>query len=372
MRKSLILIACVLFLAIALSPTVLNAEARSARGRRPSGTLYAVGHGIGYSSQGLPHVPARIAALDRATLREKFAFDALAEACLSIDGASLYLAGIDGIRRVDSETGVELWRMSPPGPTNNWFSRFWVSPKGSLLYFPRDYYGNDVRPSWIQIVDTANRDSAPRYFELPLGTYSVLSPSAGTFFYVVCGDRVLAVGSSAHGIEWDDRIAPLDRADTVCETTIAEDGQSLYLYTARGALIRYETKRRRFSTPVPPIPRLSSVAFRGTFLGLSGNGKNLVIAQNIGVTPGKHNATQLRVIDTRSWRTVSIFSIPVPIASLTIDTDGKKIYSVVDRYLYTTEHHLNDTFVEIDMEQAKISREYVRRGEHLKEILLRE
>lgn len=372
MRKSLILIACVLLLAIALSPTVPNAEARSARGRRPSGTLYAVGHGIGYSSQGLPHVPARITALDRATLREKFAFGAPSEACLSNDGASLYLAGIDGIRCVDSETGIELWRVTPPGPTNNWFSRFWVSPKGSLLYFPRDYSGNDVRPSWIQIVDTANRDAASRYIELPLGNYSVLSPSAGTFFFVVCGDRVLAVSSSARGIEWDDRIAPLDRADMVCETAIAEDGQSLYMYTARGMLIRYETKRRRFSTPVPPIPRLSSIFCRGTFLGLSGNGKNLVIAQNTGVTPGKHNATQLRVIDTRSWRTVSIFSIPVPIASLTIDTDGKKIYSVVDRYLYTTEHHLNDTFVEIDTEQAKISREYVRRGEHLKEILLRE
>ena len=189
--------------------------------------------------------------------------------------------------------------------------------------------------------------------------------------FVVCRNRVLAVDTRTHQIDWDDRITLLDKAEAVWNKAISQDGRTIYLYSDRGTLIKYDVRRRRFTKPIPPLPRQSTMMYRGALMSLSGNGTKLVIAQNIQATSGIHSSSQFRVFDTRDWHLMAQFSVPIPITSLTVDTNGKKLYSVIDRYS-SANPHPNDTFVEIDTEQGRVCAQHVRPGEHLADILFRE
>jgi hypothetical protein len=311
-----------------------------------SGTLYLIGHGIGGNSYGLPQVPARLTAIDRASQREKFAFNQLYNANLSPDGAILYLADHDRVIAVDSDSGSELWHIAlghgfaygkghAPG--------FWSSPDGRYLYTFSQYVGNAVYPPLLQLIDLRERKPLTAPTELPCADDSL---SIGEWAYVKCG-----------------------KTEFFPDPVISRDGRLIYRFD-RGKLITYDTERRTFTQPLPSIPSESQMVDWGVMIALSGDGSKLVIAGNIETEPGIHTASRFRVFDTGNWRAIAEFKIPQPIISLNVDAKGKTIYCVIDKLVHTRQHRANDTFMEINANNGKFV-EHVRQKEHLEYILIK-
>ena len=307
-----------------------------------SGTLYIVARGIGGNSYGLSPVPARVTAIDRASQREKFAFNQLYDANLSPDGAILYLADHDRVVAVNSESGSELWHIAlgeefaAVGYASS--RRFWPSPDGRYLYTFSRYVGNAVRPPLLQLIDLRERKAL-----MPCA-YESLSPEE--LASVRCG-----------------------KTEFFPDPVMSRDGRFIYRF-GRGKLMVYDTAQHRIAEPVPSIAPESKMADRGIMIALSGDGSKLVIAANIESEPGIHTASRFRVFDTSNWHSLAEFKIPQPIMSLNIDEKGTTIYCVIDKLVNTRQHRLNDTFMEINSNDGKFL-EHVRQGDHLAYILIK-
>lgn len=309
-----------------------------------SGTLYLIGYGIGGNSYGLPQVPARLTAIDRASQREKFAFNQLYNANLSPDGATLYLADHDRVIAVDSDSGSELWHIALGhgfGYGNGHAPGFWSSPDGRYLYTFPQYVGSDVRPPVLQLIDLRERKPLSAPTELPCA-YEFLSIG----WFIKCGKTVFFP-----------------------YPVISPDGRFIYSFS-RGKLIIYDTERRTFTQPLPSIPSESQMVDWGVMIALSADGSKLVIAGNIETESGIHTASRFRVFDTVNWRAIAEFKIPQPIISLNVDAKGKRIYCVIDKLVHTRQHSPNDTFMEINANNGKFL-EHVRQKEHLEYILIK-
>jgi hypothetical protein len=310
-----------------------------------SGTLYLIGYGIGGNSYGLPQVPARVTAIDRASQREKFAFNQLYGANLSPDGATLYLTDHDRVIAVDSDSGTELWHIALGhgfGYGKGHAPGFWSSPDGRYLYTFSHYIGNDVRPPLLQVIDLRERKPLTATTEMPCAHDSL---SIG-FAYVKCG-----------------------KTEFFPDPVVSRDGRFSYRFS-RGKLVIYDTEQGTFTQPLSSIPSESQMVDWGVMIALSGDGSKLVIAGNIESEPGIHTASRFRVFDTRNWRSLAEFKIPQPIISLNVDEKGKTIYCVIDKLLHTRQHRPNDTFMEINANNGKFH-EHVRQKEHLEYILIK-
>lgn len=359
------------------------------------GSLYVVSLVAGEARQ------VRLTALDEATRRERFVFQAdIAEPSARFDktghsalvdslvdpaGARLFLAfpaapaGDDVLVALDQQTGVELWRativreLHPPALVSRLAATrdsariaVWSRPDDqmalpsgaqspSLVQFRAATSGAQL-PGAIRL---AAIDMPALLVALPTGDIAVGLVSGRLLFF----DREAVAVNPARSTSTP--AVSLDVA--VVGAALLSEGRRLITVSPDLTVTEIDIVRRAVLREIDLEPR-GYFFFNADLLAFSADGATLAVGRRTPAADGNGLITELRVYATDTWREISRAQLDMPLVSLALNPDGAQAYAAVGSWQPQStlaEVRGSDTLVIIDTATATVTAQWTQPGEQI-------